>query len=124
MGRNVVNFPKPYRPPPDETGEIVGYCEPPIRRSPLRNAARGAVRGFAYLLFLILLWIRTPIQFVLRLLVAAGMITGVVVWLSSGYAKRTEFMMIGFGLSFGAFFLSFCYDQVLYSLSPVPLFLN
>ena len=121
----VVDFPKPYRSPPDEAGEIVGYSEPPyIVRSPLRNAARGAVRGFAYLLFLILLWIRTPIQFVLRLLVAAGMITGVVLWLSSGYAKRTEFMWIGFGLSFGAFFLSFCYDQVLYSLSPVPLFLN
>lgn|GEM_PF-4523439 len=121
MSRNVVNFPKPYRSPPDEAGEIVGYGDPPVRRSPLRNAARGAVRGFAYLLFLILLWIRTPIQFVLRLLVAAGMLTGILLWLGGGYPKL---MAIGFGLSFGAFFLSFCYDQILYSLSPVPLFLN
>lgn len=125
MSRNVVNFPKPYRAPQVDEFGVVASGEPPyVARSPLSNAVRSVLRGLAYLVFLVLLWIRGPIHFILSLVVGAGMIAGVVLWLSSGYARRAEFMHIGFGVSFGAFCLMFGYDQLLYRLSPVPLFLS
>lgn len=118
---NVVNFPKPYRAQPDDTRELVDYCEPPIRQSPLRNAARGTVRGLAYLLFLILLWIRGPIHFVLTMLAGLFMISSVVLLIGGGYPKL---LYISGGVSFGSFVLAWAYDRLLYALSPVPIFLN
>jgi len=94
-------------------------------RAALRATGVGVLRMIRYVAFLLLLWVRRPIRFLLMLIGVPALIALPIMWLGLTHAPHKGAMMATVaGVSFGAFLLSWLYDTRLLRLSPGPIILT
>ncbi len=118
----VYAFPRGHR--LDET-------KTPRGRARLRRIARAVVRvaseGVLYLvrtaLFLVLLWLRRPLRWILGF-VSSGLILGAIaiaVGLTTPHHEKIRLLAATSGLGLGSFAIMWFYDALLLRLSPEPI---
>jgi hypothetical protein len=93
-------------------------------RDALRATGIGALRATRYIVFLILLWLRLPIRFVLMLIAVPALIGLPIMWLGLTGPHKGGLMATVAGVSFAAFVLTWLYDTLLLRLSPEPIVLR
>ena len=88
------------------------------------RAARGVLYGIRYALFLVLMWARGPLRFLLGLVGVPAMLALPLIAFGYEGANKEELLMLCFGAGLGAFVLAWFYDSIVLALSPEPIFLN
>lgn len=90
------------------------------------EAQRGnpVIDAFRQLLFLVLMWLRWPVRFLLGLLAVPAMIAIPIVALGLDSPNKVQIVLSLVAVSFGAFLLRWFYDSLLMRLSNEPLFLS
>lgn len=90
-----------------------------------QHVRNNPVFGFLrYLAFLVLMWIRGPLRFLLALVGVPAMLAIPIVGLGLDSPDKTRIMLGLVALSFGAFVLRWLYDSFLIWLSPEPVLFN
>ena len=133
---NIVRFPGVRErqggfPPEDgraaaNEGPAPPGVEPPAAapRTAGARAARGVLYGFRYALFLVLMWARGPLRFLLGLVGVPAMFALPLIAFGYEGANKGELLMLCVGAGLGAFVLAWFYDSIVLALSPEPIFLN
>ena len=100
--------------------------EPPTAapRSTCARTAWGVLYGIRYALFLVLMWARGPLRFLLGLVGVPAMLALPLVAFGYEGANKGELLLLCVGAGFGAFVLAWFYDSIVITLSPEPIFLN
>lgn len=80
--------------------------------------------GIRYALFLVLMWARGPLRFLLGLVGVPAMLALPLVAFGYEGANKGELLLLCVGAGFGAFVLAWFYDSIVITLSPEPIFLN
>ena len=88
------------------------------------RAARGVLYGIRYALFLVLMWARGPLRFLLGLVGVPAMFALPLIAFGYEGANKGELLMLCVGAGLGAFVLAWFYDSIVLALSPEPIFLN
>ena len=88
------------------------------------RAARGVLYGIRYALFLVLMWARGPLRFLLGLVGVPAMLALPLIAIGYEGANKGELLMLCVGAGLGAFVLAWFYDSIVLALSPEPIFLN
>ena len=88
------------------------------------RAARGVLYGIRYVLFLVLMWARGPLRFLLGLVGVPAMLALPLIAFGYEGANKGELLMLCVGAGLGAFVLAWFYDSIVLALSPEPIFLN
>ena len=88
------------------------------------RAARGVLYGIRYVLFLVLMWARGPLRFLLGLVGVPAMFALPLIAFGYEGANKGELLMLCVGAGLGAFVLAWFYDSIVLALSPEPIFLN
>lgn len=133
---NIVRFPGVRErqggfPPEDGRGAANGGLAPPgveppaaVPRTAGARAARGVLYGIRYALFLVLMWARGPLRFLLGLVGVPAMFALPLIAFGYEGANKGELLMLCVGAGLGAFVLAWFYDSIVLALSPEPIFLN
>ncbi|WP_323000549.1 hypothetical protein [Denitromonas sp.] len=108
----------------DEAGPGAGEMPGAVPRSAGGRAVTGALRALRYALFLLLMWVRGPLRFLLGLVGVPALIASPMVWLGYEGANKGELLLLCAGGGFGAFALAWFYDSLVLALAPEPIFLN
>lgn len=97
--------------------------KPPLRL--VHGVSAAALSACRYTVFLLLLWMRGPLRFLLSLFQLCALIALPILGfgLAAGAAHKAAFMLILGGGAFGAFVVSYFYDSLLLRLAPRPTFL-
>lgn len=100
--------------------------EPPadVRRSAGMRAVSGVLYGIRYALFLLLMWVRGPLRFLLGLVGVPALLALPLVAFGYEGANKGELLLLCGGAGFGSFVLAWFYDSIVLALSPEPIFLN
>ncbi|MCB1898954.1 MAG: hypothetical protein KDH16_06685 [Rhodocyclaceae bacterium] len=93
-------------------------------RSTCARTAWGVLYGIRYALFLVLMWARGPLRFLLGLVGVPAMLALPLVAFGYEGANKGELLLLCVGAGFGAFVLAWFYDSIVITLSPEPIFLN
>ena len=88
------------------------------------RAARGVLYGVRYALFLVLMWARGPLRFLLGLVGVPAMFALPLIAFGYEGANKGELLVLCVGAGLGAFVLAWFYDSIVLALSPEPIFLN
>lgn len=131
---NIVNFPggreRQSRIPPTD-GRTAANDDPepvadgpPAPRKAGTRAVAGAIYGVRYALFLLLMWVRGPLRFLLGLVGVPALFALPLLALGYDGANKGELLLLCAGAGFGAFVLAWFYDSIVLALSPEPIFLN
>lgn len=88
------------------------------------RAARGVLYGVRYALFLVLMWARGPLRFLLGLVGVPAMLALPLIAFGYEGANKGELLVLCVGAGLGAFVLAWFYDSIVLALSPEPIFLN
>lgn len=101
-----------------------GESPVPVQPSAGVRAASGVLYGVRYAIFLLLMWMRGPLRFLLGLIGVPALFALPLVWLGYEGANKGELLLLcGVG-AFGAFALGWFYDSLVLALAPEPIFLN
>ncbi|CAM2164727.1 conserved membrane hypothetical protein [Burkholderia latens] len=92
----------------------------------LRGAGVGAAKFIRYAAFLLLLWLRRPVRFMLMIVAFPALLAFGLMWagLSGHTGNKAQMMAAIGGIGFAAFALSWLYDTILLRLAPHPIFLT
>ena len=108
----------------DEAGPDADVSPFPVPRSAGGRAVTGALRALRYGLFLVLMWVRGPLRFLLGLVGVPALIALPMVWLGYEGANKGELLLLCAGAGFAAFVVAWFYDSIVLTLAPEPIFLN
>lgn len=93
-------------------------------RSAGKRLATWSLYGVRYALFLVMMWVRGPLRFLLGLVGLSAIIALPLIYLGYEGANKGELLLLSGGAGFGSFLLGWFYDSALLALSPDPISLN